>query len=174
MAAIKLAWTCYTHPYFRKGPPQHRKLHTLHVCKNSVRFRPDSMSLCNLRFLFFCRDHQFYLVVKTVYYLNRIESDKKVRAKQRVGREVSRCCGCPLCFSIWVGAPHRDNLMHLFPLGQKCPRKMAMYVCKNRKTLNNNDLKQVAGKRFSLKQCFAAGDHSNRLRKNSSDRKSVV
>ena len=43
-----------------------------------------------------------------------------------------------------------------------------MYVCKNRKTLNNNDLKQVAGKRFSLKQCFAAGDHSNRLRKNSS------
>ena len=58
--------------------------------------------------------------------------------------------------------------MHLFPLGQKCPRKMAMYVCKNRKTLNNNDLKQVAGKRFSLKQCFAAGDHSNRLRKNSS------
>ena len=47
-------------------------------------------------------------------------------------------------------------------------KKIAMYVCKYRKTLDNNDLKRVAGKRFSLKQCFAAGDHSNRLRKNSS------
>ena len=55
------------------------------------------------------------------------------------------------------------------PLDRNVQEKgLCMYVCKNRKTLNNNDLKQVAGKRFSLKQCFAAGDHSNRLRKNSS------
>ena len=32
------------------------------------------------------------------------------------GREVSRCCGCPLCCSFRVGASHRDNLMHLSPL----------------------------------------------------------
>ena len=33
-----------------------------------------------------------------------------------VGREVSRCCGCPLCCFLRVGASHRDNLMHLSPL----------------------------------------------------------
>ena len=35
---------------------------------------------------------------------------------KRVGREVSRCCGCPLCCSFWVGASHRVNLMHHSPL----------------------------------------------------------
>jgi len=39
-----------------------------------------------------------------------------------IGREVSWCCGCPLCSSSWVGALHRDNLMHLSPF----PRKMTM------------------------------------------------
>ena len=34
----------------------------------------------------------------------------KIRARS------SRCCGCPLCCSFtWVGASHRDNLMHLSP-----------------------------------------------------------
>ena len=35
---------------------------------------------------------------------------------KRVGCEVSGCCGCPLCCYFWVGASHRDNLMHLSPL----------------------------------------------------------
>ena len=34
-----------------------------------------------------------------------------------------------------------------------------------RKTLNNNDLNQVADQQFLLKQWFAAGAHSSRLRK---------
>ena len=35
----------------------------------------------------------------------------------------------------------------------------------NRRTLNGNDWNQVADQRFSLKQWFAAGAHSCRLRK---------
>ena len=42
---------------------------------------------------------------------------------KRVGREVSRCCGCPLFCSFWVGALHRDNLMHLSPLDRKVQEK---------------------------------------------------
>ena len=40
-----------------------------------------------------------------------------------VGREVSRCCGCPLCCSFRVGASHRDNLMHLPPLDRNLQEK---------------------------------------------------
>ena len=29
LAAIKLMWTCYTHPYTHKGQPQQRELHAL-------------------------------------------------------------------------------------------------------------------------------------------------
>ena len=39
-----------------------------------------------------------------------------------IGREVSQCCGCPLCCCSWVDTLHRDNLMHLSPF----PRKMTM------------------------------------------------
>ena len=43
---------------------------------------------------------------------------------KRVGREVSGCCGCPLCCSFWVGALHRDNLMHgLSPLDRNVQEK---------------------------------------------------
>ena len=34
---------------------------------------------------------------------------------KRVGRDVFRCCGCPLCCFFWIGASHRDKLMHLSP-----------------------------------------------------------
>ena len=43
-----------------------------------------------------------------------------------VGREVSRYCGCPFRCSFWVGASHRAKPHAPFPLGQKCPRKIAM------------------------------------------------
>ena len=42
---------------------------------------------------------------------------------KRVGREVSRCCGCPLCRFFWVGASHRDNLMHLSHLDRNVQGK---------------------------------------------------
>ena len=40
-----------------------------------------------------------------------------------VGREVSRCGGCPLCCSSWVGDLYRDNLMHLSPLDRNVQEK---------------------------------------------------
>ena len=36
LAAIKLMWTCFTHPYTHKGQPQHRELHAL-LFSNGVR-----------------------------------------------------------------------------------------------------------------------------------------
>ena len=58
-----------------------------------------------------------------VYKFNVRRYKEPTHYSKRVGREVSRCCGCPLCCSFRVGALHRDNLMHLSPLGQ---RKMTM------------------------------------------------
>ena len=69
----------------------------------------------------------------------------------------------------------------LFLLLNEC-RKCKFNVCRRQallenaetpernvwKTLNNNDLNQVADQRFSLKQWFAAGAHSCRLRKSGS------
>ena len=52
---------------------------------------------------------------------------------KRVGREVSRCCACPLCCSFWVGASHRDNLKHLPPLDINVQEKwLCMYVTSNK------------------------------------------
>ena len=49
-------------------------------------------------------------------HLYKFNVKEPTHYSKRVGREVSRCCGCPLCCSFWVGASHRDNLMHLSPL----------------------------------------------------------
>ena len=57
---------------------------------------------------------------------NHIDLDQFAYRKghsSTVGREVSRCCGCPLCCSFRVGASHRDNLMHLSPLDRNVQEK---------------------------------------------------
>ena len=47
-----------------------------------------------------------------------------------VGREGSWGCGCSLCCSFWVGASHRDNLMHLSPLDRNVQEIwLRTYVC---------------------------------------------
>ena len=54
---------------------------------------------------------------------------------KRVGREVSQCCGCPLCCSFRVGASHRDNLMHLSPLDRNVQEK---WLCNLRQTIETS------------------------------------
>ena len=54
--------------------------------------------------------------------------------------------------------------------GDVCMIAILSKLC--RKTLNNNDLNQVADQQFLLKQWFAAGVHSSRLRKPGSGRSS--
>ena len=49
-------------------------------------------------------------------------------SSKRVGSEVSRCCGCPLCCFFWVSASHRDNLIHLSPFDRNVQEKWLCYA----------------------------------------------